>query len=137
MNLDCISTLIVEAGLGVVGQTLFQDLMPDTVSRGVLLKSTVGGDRVDRYMPGYFRTARLQIIVRAADIEDGNTLSMAVMKAVTFRAQPPRTFLDSTGATLMTLNHAYPDALPSKYPRMPGGEYEWSTNFDVNYLMAL
>lgn len=137
MNLDCIAELIVEAGLGVLGETLFEDMMPDAVTQGVLLKTSIGGERIDRYIPGYFRTGRLQVIVRSPNIEAGDALARAVMKAVTFRDRPPRDFLGPQGVVIMTLNHAYPDALPSKYPRMPGGEYEWSTNFDVNYLMPL
>ena len=131
MNLDIISQVIEDANLGVLGVSLFQHHMPEGCVNGILLRTPLNGIAIDHNLPGYFKGS-LQAIVRSDSHELGDGLAASVSSALTLSN---RIFASPNGSFLMKVNHLYPTNLPIIYPRSPGNIFEWSINFDCNYVV--
>ena len=133
MNLDVICDILVEADLGVLGETLFQDHMPDDVTEGIMFRLPIDGIPIDSYLPEYFRAGKLQVIARSPSHDAGKALANGVMNALTIMQRT--SFFDADDALVMRINNMRPCTLPIVYPRTPGNLTEWSINFDANYFM--
>ena len=139
MNLDVIAKILVDAGVGQLGQTagnnatpIFKNRMPATCTNGMVIRTPLEGIRVDNYLPGYFRT-KFQIIVRSGVQAQGDAISKAVMAAL--KNERRMTYTDQNDAFLMQINYLVVDQLPIVYTRDDSGLNEWSLNFRISYCM--
>ncbi|MBO6507507.1 MAG: hypothetical protein JJ979_03310 [Roseibium sp.] len=120
--------MLAEAGLGIVGKTLFAAEMPAECDRGVLVRYPLDGVAIDPELPGYHRFD-LEVIVRAKTVEDGDMLANQVMSVFHFDERKDVVDLGS-GTVKFTINYMKPRTLPRIFPRMEGNGREWS--FSVN-----
>lgn len=124
--------LLVAAGVGVPGSTIFTHFMPGECTRGVLLRNNLGGVEICHELPGYYQSEP-QAIVRAQTIEDGERLAELVMAALT--VHQTRILRDNTGRDVMQLNYLRPRHEPIVFPRSDGNGREWSINFSACYVV--
>ena len=127
MNLEIIANLIIEAGLGVEGVSLFIDHMPETCEVGVMIRNPLQGNPINHYIPGYEKW-QFQIIVRDRKHVDGQRRSDALGALLYFSN---RDFMQDNGVNLH-VNFCRPRTRPVTYPRLPNNLIEWSTMFEVN-----
>lgn len=127
MNLEALAGLIQQAGLGVPGQSLFVEHLPETVKQGVLLIGPSTGTRIDYEVIGYYKT-NFQVIVRAPNYLAGDQLSKQIMNALTVAKHEiaPGYFV----------NYMRPRHEPVVYPISEGGHLEFSVNYDVCYIKS-
>ncbi len=130
MNLDAISQILQEAGLGAPGDYLFQHHMPDTASHGIVLRMPLEGVPINHYIPG-FRRGSFQAIVRDDHFTEGQSVAERVFDALTIYE---RDFKDAQGKLYFRILQCLPRTEPIVYPRMGSNLTEWSINFDVAYL---
>lgn len=130
MRVDLLAQYLAEQGLGAAGVDLFAHRMPEDCPKGVVVRLSHTGVPVNLYIPGYYKTTDLQVIVRSPDQQGGDQLAAAVNQALTFYN---KTFVDDAGREVMTIKQIYPTHLPIVFPRLTGEELEWSTNFSVAY----
>lgn len=134
MRADILATILEDAGLGVIGETIFIHHMPDACAEGVLIRLPLIGIPIDHELPGYIK-GRVQVIVRATAQSAGDALASEVMKALTIYATE---YLDpETGVFAMKINYLRADTLPIVYPRSVGNLKEWSINFDCCHVLAV
>ena len=135
MNLDVVTSILEAAGVGRLGIDLFQDHMPDDVPVGCMVRLPVDSIAVSGYLPTYFRSGKVQAIVRAPSYEVGKALAGKVFKVLTIDQRTE--FKGEEGELLMLIHHLRPTALPVSYARTPGNLTEWSVNFTGSYVMPL
>jgi hypothetical protein len=119
--------MIVNAGLGVLGTSLFIDHMPETCEVGVMIRNPLQGNPINHYIPGYEKW-QFQIIVRDRTHVGGETRSNAISKLLYFGNM---NFTQADGSNLL-INFCRPRTKPVTYPRLPNNLIEWSTMFEVN-----
>lgn len=133
MIYDILEQKLVNAGLGVIGVSLFRGDMPATVTRGMMFRMPLSGVRIDPYLPGYHKPV-LQLIVRHVDPVIGDLLAANCEKALTIKGA------ESFGATAEhgagELKIFYARELPIRFPRLPGNILEWSINFVTAFSFA-
>lgn len=138
MRYEILEQLIVDAGLGIPGQTLFTHHMPAEVDKGILLRGPLAGIEVDNCLPGYYKTD-IQAIVRAQTFSAGQTLSENVVTALIHNQSKTYSLHDPDPSSplrqVIKINHFLLKALPIIYPRSDGNSLEWSLHFDANYVM--
>jgi hypothetical protein len=139
MNLDVLTKILVDKNVGVVGNVLgttalpiFKNRIPATVTRAIVLKTSIEGVFVDNYLPGFFKT-RFQVIVRSGVQADGDAIAKAVMTA--FKSEALTTYTDDQSNFLMQINYILVDRLPVVYTRDDSAVNEWSINFRICYCM--
>jgi len=123
---DIIEKKIADAGLAVIGESLFRNFMPAEVNVGVMTRDPLQGVNVDPFIFGWYKPD-LQLIVRHTDPVIGRQLCDKVIKAllVTSLEQHPAT--EEHGPA--HINLFYPRQEPIQFPRLEGNGIEWSLNF--------
>lgn len=119
--------LLESAGLGKRGESLFLFNMPDTATRGIVLLSSLSGEKIDHELPGY-RKPDFQIVARAHDYLVGHDLAKSAMEALTISQE---TMLDG-----MQVKFVRPRHEPVSYPVSDGNYIEWSVNFDATCVIV-
>lgn len=133
MNYELLAKIIVDAGLGTPGVSLFVHEMPFECTQGLLLRNPLTGHAIDHYLPGYFADQDIQAIVRSPRHQDGQNLANQVLNALTITEREIR---EENGNLGMFIQLMLPKALPIRYQRLDGGrELEWSLNFCGNYVL--
>ncbi len=130
MNLDAICQIIEDAGLGTLGESLFQHHMPETATQGLVLRLPLEGVPINHYIPG-FRRGSFQVIVRDDRFAEGQAVAERVFDLLTLHR---RDFQDAQGKLYFRILQCLPRTEPIVYPRMGSNLTEWSINFDVAYL---
>lgn len=130
MNLSHIADMIVAAGQGVIGKTLFIHHMPETCAKGVVLRTPLDGIPVNNYLPDYYQ-GKFQVIIRDKTHASGQPRADALFDLLEMYN---RDFLDKKGKLVMRIVQSYPCTKPIVYPRSPDNLIEWSITFDVTYL---
>jgi Bacteriophage minor capsid protein len=132
MRLDILANLLVTAGLGQLGSTIFIHRMDESVGNGLLLKAPIAGIPTIPELPGYYK-APFQIIVRNLVQADGDALAAQATQVLTITEQ---SFNNLDGTFAMQIKQMYPTRLPIVYPRSTGNYTEWSINMHADYVMA-
>ena len=85
MNLVPIAQLIEDAGLAKSGTDLFLHSFPAEIETGVLVRSPLGGTKVDYELPEYRKTS-FQIIVRTHTQKylSGDAIARGIFKELTY-----------------------------------------------------
>tara|TARA_R110002074_G_scaffold5353_2_gene26349 strand:- start:499 stop:888 length:390 start_codon:yes stop_codon:yes gene_type:complete len=127
VDMVILAQVLNDAGLAKMegrDRSVFIYQMPEDVRRGVLLRQPDGGDPIDFYMPGYYKTG-FQVVVRYDDYQLGMKLALDVSEAFTIR-QP----LVLSGTRLQQV---LPENKPFVFPISEGGLMEYSVHFSVVY----
>ncbi|HEV7286883.1 MAG TPA: minor capsid protein [Kaistia sp.] len=132
MRLEGLADRLQSAGLGTLGTDLFVYIMPDTVTEGVLLRTTPAdaagapiGATVDHELPGYRPGARMQLVVRAPTYPAGFDKARAATAAL--RVEKP---VDICGDHFNFIRDLHE---PIVHPRADGS-LEFAVNFVCNYV---
>jgi len=126
MIFDILEQKIVDAGLGVRGQSLFRNFMPADCKVGVLIRPPLQGVPIDPFIEGWHKSP-IQAIVRHFDPVDGLTLANNVSK--TLFVEKPEFYEASEERGRAQISQFYPTALPIQFPLLEGNGIEWSVNF--------
>ena len=132
MNYELIAARLADAGLGVVGETIFIHHMPADVAEGILLRGPLTGIPFDHYLPGLHKT-QFQIVVRSAAHATGDAKARGVIAALSTKTGFDLVDL-VTGAPAMLVHNLLPETLPIVFPRLEGNGIEWSIHFDIRYV---
>ena len=115
---EALVAIIKDAGLGVVGSSLFQSHMPAECKAGALVLTRVG-IMVDPYTG--LRKGPFQVIVRAGTIVEAHTRASAIIKALT---------TEGTTKGGVTFKFIKPEHEPLVFPRTEGSQFEASVNYN-------
>lgn len=121
MNLMPIAQALENAGLGMMGQTIFINMIPIECPQGILLRSPLSGTKIDYELPGYYRT-KFQLIVRAGSYAAGEALAASVFAALTIK---------ETQLGTMYVRYMRPMTKPAVFPLSKGNLLEFAAYFDV------
>lgn len=122
-----IATHMETLGLGYTTgyeKDIFVFQMPETVSKGILLRDAALGTMIDHELPGYYHT-EFQCIVRSKEHAEGEAKANAVSSGLTILNQ-----------TIGTLNVKYvrPRHIPMVFPVSDGDYLEWLIIFDICFV---
>lgn len=129
MNLEPIALYLeqqTQPPLGIRGQSLFINALPADTEPAILLRDPFGGAEILHELPGY-RRASFQVIVRAKDYREGQTLSKAVSSALT---------MENASLTGMDIKFMRPRHDPFTFAPSPGNSLEWVVNIDAAYVLV-
>jgi len=126
MKIEPLAEYLESEGIAKAGKDLFAYYMPDSVSEGILLISSLEGTPIDTELPGYRKTG-FQVIIRHDDHVKGRALADQVSSALT---------MSNTTLTDMYVNYIRPRHEPVVFPSSEGDFLEFSVNYDANYVMA-
>ncbi|WP_151708806.1 minor capsid protein [Acinetobacter brisouii] len=122
MNLLDFAKRLQDQKVGVMGKTLFINMLPIEVGLGVLLRNSLEGTAIDYELPNYSKGA-FQIIVRAPSYPAGEALINQVTAALTINSEPVGGYF---------VNYARPRTEPVVFPLSVGNLLEFSVYVDVN-----
>jgi hypothetical protein len=127
MNLESLSTYLMDAGLDLVaGTNLFATEMPATCTTGVLLLEPYNGTPIDLELPGYVNT-EFRVVVRSDNYDSGKALALAVSAALTV---PVETQLTPE----MFVKRCNPMTKPRPYRRSVGALWEFEVDVGIVYV---
>ena len=119
MNLMHLCHHLEQAQLGKVGTSIFLNMIPINVNKGILLRNPLVGTRIDYELSGHINT-EFQVIVRTTSYEHGEELMNKVFAALT---------LDQVAVGDLFVSMCYPQFQPVVYPLSDGNLLELSTDF--------
>ena len=128
MNLVPIAQLIEDAGLAKSGIDLFLHSFPAEIETGVLVRSPLGGTKVDYELPEYRKTS-FQIIVRTHTQKylSGDAIARSIFKELNLSEVQ----LDSIFVKYLRPRHE-----PVSFRGSPGNNVEFSINFDICFVIT-
>lgn len=126
MILELFADRLEAAGIGVQGQTIFINSMPDECHEGVLVRPTWEGLERNWEVPG-MQTGGIALIARAR--------SYPVADALARRAGDALTITSSETIGEVLVHYARPATTPVPYPETDGGYRECATRIDVCILV--
>jgi hypothetical protein len=132
MQVEPLVSLLVNANLGVAGQTIFIDYMSENINSGILLLSSLAGNTIDYELPGWRWHDSFQAIIRSPDRAAGMALAIQVKNALTILQD---TVVSAPSGQSYSLRYLRPIHDPIVYPRQLGGVWEISINFNACYVV--
>lgn len=124
MNLLPIAQTLEEAGVGVMAETIFINMIPIDCQEGVLLRNKLSGTYIDYELPGYYKT-RFQVIVRTKSVPVGEERMAQVFDALT---------LCEAQVTDMYIRYLRPVTMPITFPLSKGNLLEISADFEIVFM---
>ncbi|TDW20405.1 hypothetical protein EV128_12535 [Rhizobium azibense] len=129
---DIIVKKLVDANLGVAGETIFRSTMPADAEVAIGLFEPLDGIRVDPNLPDFYKP-NLKVIVRHNKVSDGRKLADQVMKALTIVTEEIYAENEERGRVHLKVFH--PKSLPIQFPANIGNLTEWSINFQTAFTL--
>lgn len=126
MKLEPVAEYLEVQNLGIRGQTLFVNQLPADLEPAVLLRDPFGGAEIQHELPGY-RRASFQVIVRAKDYLEGQSLALSIAAALT---------LENASMTGLSIQFMRPRHDPFTFAPSPGNALEWVVNIDAAYVLV-
>lgn len=126
MNLIPIAEFLEGADLGVMGDTIFINMIPVDAPKGILLRNFLSGTKIDYELPGYYKTG-FRLIVRARDYQEGYALITAACEALTVQNEQ----IDDMSVTYMR-----PLTEPVVFPLSKGNLLEFATDIDIVFVRS-
>lgn len=126
MRVEALAQYLQDNNVGLVGQTIFVNYIPDTVTAAVMLNSGLIRSTIDYELPGYIKTV-FQGIVRSQNYDDGYYLIDQICRILTVKEV-------AIGGDWY--NYIRPQHLPVSYPISVGNLIEFAVHFDVNCVLA-
>lgn len=122
MNLLPLAEHLQAKKVGVMGKSIYINMLPIDVSLGALLRNDLNGTEIDYELIGYSRT-RFQAIVRAPTYPQGESLMEKLTQAIT---------VNNTRMGMYHFNYIRPRTEPVVFPLSEGNLLEFSVYFDVS-----
>lgn len=113
-----------QLGCGKVGQDIFIDTLPLDAPKGIVLRSSISGDEIDHYLPGFMK-ATFRLIARASNHAEGQSILSKAINALWIE-QPVE-----LGA--MNVRSCRPITTPMIFPLSVGNLREFSVNMKIIY----
>ncbi|OCP21899.1 MULTISPECIES: minor capsid protein [unclassified Ensifer] len=129
---DIIVKKIVDAGLGVSGETIYRSTIPADAKVAIGLFEPLDGIHVNPSLPDFYKPG-LKVIVRHNKISEGRKLANDLMKLLTVTAE--EIYEANAERGRVHLKVFYPKALPIQFPSAVGNLTEWSINFQTAFTM--
>lgn len=123
MNLLPVAQLLETSGVGVQSKTIFINMIPESASRGILLRNKLQGTVINYELPGYYKT-KFQLIVRSNSYSDGEALMNQAVAALTVSET-------QVGPMYMRFMRPYTQAVV--FPLSKGNLLEFALDFDVAF----
>lgn len=123
MNLMPMAQKLEDDGFGVMGTSIFINMIPIECPEGILLRNKLSGTAVDYELPGYYKTT-FQLIVRTQDYAAGDALIEGVIDALT---------LSNKALGTMSFIYMRPITMPVVFPLSKGNLLEFAADFAVAF----
>lgn len=123
MNLMPVAQKLEDDGFGVMGTSIFINMIPIECPEGILLRNKLSGTIVDYELPGYYKTT-FQLIVRTQDYAAGDTLIEGICEKLT---------LNNKMLGAMRFIYMRPITLPVVFPLSKGNLLEFAADFGVAF----
>ena len=124
MNLFPIAQTIEEAGLGVMADTIFINMIPVDCQEGILVRNKLSGTQIDYELPGYYKT-RFQVIVRTRTVPAGEEVMSQIFDALT---------LCEASVYEMYVRYCRPVTMPITFPLSKGNLLEIAADFEIVFI---
>lgn len=118
-----IAQMLNDAGVATLGQNLFINMMPISVTNGIPLRNPINGTKIDHELKGHYNT-EFKVIVRTTNYETGYKLMKKVFRLLT---------LDNHFVEGMHIKQCYPDNEPIEYPISEGNTLELASDFKIAF----
>lgn len=125
IDFDALLERLENEGLGEVGVNLTFDTMPETVTKGICLRSRISGDIIDYEIPGLQR-GEFRLICRAAKYSEGATLLNNAIKALEVLYRPVE-------MGFMRVRYCRAETTPMAFPVSEGNLREFAVNMRICY----
>lgn len=125
MNLMPLAQKLETDLVGVMGTSIFINMIPAECPQGILLRNRLPGTKIDYELPGYYK-ARFQLIARAQDYAVGEALINQAFASLTMK----ETTLGS-----MSIRFIRPVTLPAVFPLSKGNLLEFAADFEAVYVV--
>ena len=112
-------------GLGTIGKNITFDTMPETVTKGVCIRSRISGNVIDYEIPNLQR-GQFRLIVRSARYEEGEKLLGRAIKALEILHRP-----ENVGK--MRVRYCRAETTPMAFPVSDGNLREFAVNMEICY----
>lgn len=124
IDFQALAERLENAGCGKRGKDVFIDTLPFDSPTGIVLRSSISGDRIDHELPGFMK-ATFRLIARASNHAEGQA---KLQKAITalWIEQPVE-------MGTMNVRSCRPITTPMIYPLSPGNLREFSVNMKIIY----
>lgn len=122
MNLLPFAEHLQAKKVGVMGKTLFINMLPIDTSIGILLRNGLTGTDIDYELRGYIKT-QFQVIVRAPSYPAGEALMEKLTAELTVNESKIGSYF---------FNYCRPRTEPVVFPLSEGNLLEFSVYFDVS-----
>jgi len=127
LAMEQIVGVLVTAGLGTAGSSLFAYDLPPTTNQALVALTQMADTMLDSQLAGFW-IGSFQLIGRDPALQGLRTRLVAATTALTW--QKPRQLPASGDMPAVTLSHCRPRHHPIFFPRSPGGYLEASITFD-------
>lgn len=124
MNLMPLAQKLEDDGLGLMGTSIFINMIPAECPQGILLRNRLQGTPINYELPGYYKT-KFQLIVRAQSYDAGETLIAEAFASLT---------MSERALGDVTVRFMRPSTLPVVFPLSKGNLLEFAADFEVVYF---
>ncbi|MEB0029214.1 minor capsid protein [Undibacterium sp. RTI2.1] len=126
MNLRPLANILAANSLGVLGTSMFFNMLPAEAEEAILLRNPLSGTKIDYELKGYFKT-EFQLIVRSHSYANGEVLIKKVIDALT---------LENTQVEDHNFNYSRPRTEAVAFPLSRGNLLEFNVMFDVCFVRS-
>ncbi|MDY7537613.1 minor capsid protein [Undibacterium sp. 5I1] len=126
MNLRPLANILAANNLGVLGTSMFFNMLPAEAEEAILLRNPLSGTKIDYELKGYFKT-EFQLIVRSHSYANGEVLIKKVIDALT---------LENTQVEDHNFNYSRPRTEAVAFPLSRGNLLEFNVMFDVCFVRS-
>jgi hypothetical protein len=131
---EYVAQLMADAGLGVIGSTIFVHSMPAECKKGYLVIEAPGGAPIDQELQGWERHG-FQVVARAGSYGEVTEMGDGLVTKIPFKARRPVS--GPSPMPTVTVDHIKATHQPMIYPRPDGkGLIEASVNFTYAALIS-
>lgn len=124
IDFQALAERLEQSGCGRRGKDVFIDTLPFDSPTGIVLRSSISGDRIDHELPGFMK-ATFRLIARASNHAEGQAKLEKAIKALWIE-QPVE-------MGTMNVRSCRPITTPMIYPLSPGNLREFSVNMKIIY----
>lgn len=125
IDYDALLERLEVSGLGEIGTSITFETMPETISKGICIRSRISGNAIDYEIPGLQR-GEFRLISRAARYEEGETLLKSAINALEIIHKP-----EQVGN--MRVRYCRAETTPMAFPVSDGNLREFAVNMNICY----
>lgn len=126
MNLRPLANILVAQNIGVLGETIFFNMMPADAENAILLRNPLSGTKINYELRGFYKT-EFQLIVRGHSYQDTEAKINQIIAALTMNSRQVEDHF---------FNYCRPRTEPVAFPLSNGNLLEFNVQFDVCFVKA-